>query len=88
MTFNISFGADVDGLYLYEVCEDTGCTSDEKKEKITVWSINCKVCIIVKCMYVCFCSVWHAQIFVLQIIYVNQAEKLMQQYLKNYSFNY
>jgi len=32
MTFNISFGVDVDGLYLYEVCEDT---NDEKKEKVT-----------------------------------------------------
>ena len=35
MTFNISFGVDVDGLYLCEVCEDTGNTNDEKKEKIT-----------------------------------------------------
>jgi len=36
MTFNISFGADVDGLYLCEVDENEN-TDKEKKEKITVW---------------------------------------------------
>ncbi|XP_065911033.1 DNA damage-regulated autophagy modulator protein 1-like [Dysidea avara] len=36
MTYNISFGIDVDGLYLCEVCEDTSNTNDEKKKKITV----------------------------------------------------